>query len=106
MRRNGWTCRKIGTTPFPSFSSLSCKLSRFLASIPVDNKNDRAGNEPWTFSSEDIRVWERLFAYTLDKALDNGTDPDSVLEEIAATILEHHTPTWVSATRLVDLIIS
>ena len=69
-------------------------------------QNNRAGNEPWTFSGEDIKVWEQLFTYTLDKALDNGADPGSVLEEIAATVHEHHTPTWTSATRIVDLIVS
>ena len=69
-------------------------------------RDNRAGNEPWTFSGEDIKVWEQLFTYTLDKALDNGADPDSVLEEIAATVYEHHTPTWTSATRIVDLIAS
>ena len=46
-----------------------------------------------------------MFTYTLDKALDNGAEPGSILEEIAATIYEHHTPTWTSATRIVDLII-
>ena len=69
-------------------------------------RDNRAGNEPWTFSGEDIKVWEQLFTYTLDKALDNGADPDSVLEEIAATVYEHQTPTWTSATRIVDLIAS
>ena len=69
-------------------------------------QNNRAGNEPWTFSGDDVRVWERLFTYTLDKALDNGTEPGSILEEIAATVHEHHTPTWTSATRIVDLIVS
>ena len=69
-------------------------------------QNNRAGNEPWTFSGEDIKVWEQLFSYTLDKALDNGADPGSVLEEIAATVHEHHTPTWTSARRIVDLIVS
>ena len=69
-------------------------------------QNNRAGNEPWTFSGEDIKVWEQLFTYTLDKALDNGADPVSVLEEIAATVHEYHTPTWTSATRIVDLIVS
>jgi hypothetical protein len=29
-----------------------------------------------------------------------------VLEEIAATIYEHHTPTWASAARIADLIMS
>jgi hypothetical protein len=42
----------------------------------------------------------------LDKALDNGAEPGSVLEEVAATVLEHYTPTWTSATRIVDLIVS
>ena len=69
-------------------------------------QNNRAGNEPWTFSGEDVRVWERLFTYTLDKALDNGAEPSSILEEIAATVHEYHTPTWTSATRIVDLIVS
>jgi hypothetical protein len=69
-------------------------------------QNDRAGTEPWTFSGEDVRVWERLFTYTLDKALDNGAEPGSILEEIAATVHEHHTPTWTSDTRIVDLIVS
>ena len=69
-------------------------------------QNNSAGNEPWAFSGEDIKVWERLFSYTLDKALDNGADPGSVLEEIAATVHEHHKPTWTSATRIVDLIVS
>ena len=69
-------------------------------------QNNRAGNEPWTFSGEDIKVWEQLFTYTLDKALDNGADSASVLEEIAATVYEHHKPTWTSATRIVDLIVS
>lgn len=68
--------------------------------------HNRAGKEPWTFSGEDIRVWEQLFTYTLDKALDNGTEPGPVLEEIAAAVHEHHTPAWPSATRIVDLIIS
>lgn len=70
------------------------------------SQHNRAGNEPWAFSSEDVKVWERLFTYTLDKALDSGADPSSVLEEIATTVLEHHTPTWVSAARIVDLIVS
>ena len=69
-------------------------------------ENNSAGNEPWAFSGEDVRVWERLFTYTLDKALDDGAEPGAVLEEIAATVHEHHTPTWTSATRIVDLIIS
>lgn len=69
-------------------------------------QDNRAGNEPWTFSGEDIKVWEQLFTYTLDKALDNGAEPGSVLEEIAATVLEYHRPAWTSATRVVDLIIS
>ena len=46
-----------------------------------------------------------MFTYTLDKALDNGAEPGSILEEIAATVYEHHIPTWTSATRIVDLII-
>lgn len=69
-------------------------------------KTNRAGKEPWALSGDDIRVWEILFTYTLDKALDNGAEPGSVLEEVAATILEHHTPAWTSATRIVDLIVS
>lgn len=69
-------------------------------------ENNSAGNEPWAFSGEDVRVWERLFTYTLDKALDDGAEPGAVLEEIAATVHEHHTPTWTSAARIVDLIIS
>jgi hypothetical protein len=69
-------------------------------------ENNRAGNEPWAFSGEDIKIWERLLTYALDKALDNGTEPCSVLEEIAATALERHTASWTSATRVVDLIAS
>ena len=42
----------------------------------------------------------------MDQALDNGAEPSSILEEIAATVHEHHTPTWASATRIVDLIVS
>ena len=68
--------------------------------------NNSAGTEPWTFSGEDIRVWEQLLTYTLDKALDNGTESGSILEEIAATVHEHHIPTWTSATRITDLIVS
>jgi len=74
-----------------------------LRLLTFDNS---AGNEPWTFSGEDVRVWEQLLTYTLDKALDNGAEPGSILEEIAATLHEHHTPTWTSATRIVDLIVS
>ena len=47
-----------------------------------------------------------MLTYTLDKALDNGAEPGSVLEEVTTTILEHHIPAWTSATRIVDLIIS
>jgi len=72
----------------------------------VDITKNSAGNEPWAFSGEDIRIWEQLFTYTLDKALDNGAEPGSILEEIAAAVHEHHTPTWASATRIVDLIVS
>lgn len=42
----------------------------------------------------------------LAKALDNGIDPSTVLDQIAGQILRHHTPTWTSATRIVDLIVS
>lgn len=68
--------------------------------------NNSAGNEPWTFSGEDVRVWEQLLTYTLDKALDSGAEPGSILEEVTAAVYEHHTPTWASATRIVDLIAS
>lgn len=69
-------------------------------------QNNSAGNEPWAFSGEDVRVWEHLFTYTLDKALDNGAEPGKTLEEIAATVYAHYTPAWTSATRIVDLIVS
>ena len=104
-QRNGWICPKIGKKPFP----FSCFPSRkFLCSCTgsLTSQKNRAGNEPWTFSGEDIRVWERLFTYTLDKALDSGTEPGSVLEEVAAAVLERHRSTWTSATRITDLIIS
>lgn len=106
MQRSGWTCLKIGKKLFPS----SCSPSRkFLCSVhlrSLTSRNNRAGNRPWAFSEEDINVWERLFTYTLDKALDNGAEQGSVLEEVAATVLEHHTPGWTSATRIADLILS
>ena len=72
----------------------------------LTSQNYRAGDKPWSFSGEDIKVWDRLFTYTLDKALDSGAEPGYVLEEVAATVLEHHTPTWTSAARITDLIIS
>ena len=42
----------------------------------------------------------------MDKALDNGAEPGSILEEIAQTVHGHCTPTWTSAPRVVDLIVS
>ena len=42
----------------------------------------------------------------MEKALDNGAEPGPILEEIAVAVHEQHTPTWTSATRIVDLIVS
>lgn len=98
--------RRLGRGSFRPLASYHVIFCAPLHQRSLTLQDNRAGNEPWAFCGEDIRIWERLLTYTLDKALDNGAEPGSVLEEVAATILEHHTPTWTSATRIVDLIIS
>jgi hypothetical protein len=66
----------------------------------------RSNDEPWAFADEDLAAWEKLISYTLAKALDNGVEPQSVLEQLAGQISEHHTPTWSCATRIVDVMVS
>lgn len=60
----------------------------------------------WDLSNEDFDTWERLLCHGIEKALDYGFDAVSVLDHVAATISQNLDPTFTSATRIADLLLS
>ncbi|THG99683.1 hypothetical protein EW026_g2706 [Hermanssonia centrifuga] len=60
----------------------------------------------WEMKNDDLDEWDALLRLTMDRALDYGVDSITVVDQVAAAISAHHSPTHVSSTRIADLLLS
>jgi hypothetical protein len=56
--------------------------------------------------NEDFELWDDFLWFTRNKAYDFGIDPITVLDHLAETISRHHTPAFVTSTRVADLLLT
>ncbi|PCH40208.1 hypothetical protein WOLCODRAFT_136726 [Wolfiporia cocos MD-104 SS10] len=60
----------------------------------------------WDMSTDDVETWDRLLRATIAKALDDGIDSVSVIDQVAAQVSSYSIPTFSSSTRVADLLLS
>ncbi|KAG7442975.1 uncharacterized protein BT62DRAFT_972705 [Guyanagaster necrorhizus] len=60
----------------------------------------------WDLTDDDFREWESLLGIGVEKAFDYGMDASEFIDSVAANVSQSLDPTFTSATRITDAVIS